>query len=206
MKFIVIFLFACLAGHTALPQRLWTKADQQYQLDNLRRTRAELIKETEHLTDEQWHFRESPDRWSIGEIVEHLGYWEMLFARDVSMAMRPKAAPELNQTCAPDSVHFAFIMEEAKHISPDFSRPLGFMRGKDNLRFFLKLRNEHIGFLEKTDADLRAYFQTTAPDRRRSVHQMYIVMWGHCDRHMRQILRVKAHPNYPKASQLTTQR
>lgn|GEM_PF-4143751 len=41
--------------------------------DNLRRTRNDLTREVENLTNAQWYFRESPERWSITEVVEHLG-------------------------------------------------------------------------------------------------------------------------------------
>jgi hypothetical protein len=41
---------------------LWTEADRQYTLDNMRRTRDLLIKETENLSLEQWSFRDSVHR------------------------------------------------------------------------------------------------------------------------------------------------
>ncbi|GHB87125.1 DinB family protein [Persicitalea jodogahamensis] len=41
------------------------------------RTCTELTREVENLTDAQWNFREAPDRWTIDEIVEHTGLWEI---------------------------------------------------------------------------------------------------------------------------------
>ncbi|WP_247237930.1 DinB family protein [Telluribacter sp. SYSU D00476] len=178
--------------------KLWTEADRTYTVDNMVRTRNELVKETEHLTPEQWAFRESPDRWSIGEIVEHLALWEIIWAREVSMGSRSTPQPELNKTSRPDSYYTDYIMEEAPHVSPDFSRPTGFIRGKDNLTFFVKLRDQTIQFIQTTQADMRAHFELTATPNPRNMHQVYLFQWGHVDRHLKQIRKVKAHPNYPK--------
>ncbi|HLK97593.1 MAG TPA: hypothetical protein VK364_07475, partial [Hymenobacter sp.] len=49
-------------------QKSWTEADRSYTVDNLKRTRDELTRETQNLTNAQWHFHESPDRWSIAEV------------------------------------------------------------------------------------------------------------------------------------------
>src|SRR5689334_5720965 len=97
------------------PGKLWTEADRKYTVDNFKRTREALIKETESLTPTQWSFRESPDRWSIGEIVEHLGTWERAWSREIDMATRNKPQPELNEKCRPDSYYLEFINEETKH-------------------------------------------------------------------------------------------
>ncbi|UFH53210.1 DinB family protein [Spirosoma sp. KNUC1025] len=198
MRFLFYILIAfSLTTSAGYAQKLWTDADRTYTLDNLKRTRDELIRETENLTDAQWHFHESPDRWSIAEVVEHLALWEIIWAREIGIGSRNKPQPELVKTSQPDSYYQAFIMEEKPHISPDFSRPTGFIKGKDNLTFFKRLRDQNIAFAEKTEADMRACFELTATNSPRNLHQVYIYQWGHVDRHMRQIRKIKSHPNYP---------
>lgn len=198
MRILPIVLIAFLLTTSATKaQKLWTEADRQYTLDNLKRTRDELVRETQTLTPAQWAFHETPDRWSIGEVVEHLALWEIIWAREISMGSRSKPQPELNQVSKPDSYYAEWIMEPNPHKSPDFSRPTGFIDGKNNLVFFLKLRNETIKFVETTQADMRAHFELTATDSPRNMHQVYIFQWGHTDRHLRQIRKIKQHPNYP---------
>ena len=187
-------------GQAQVAQKLWTEADRQYTLDNFKRTRDELVRETQTLTPAQWAFHESADRWSIGEVVEHLALWEIIWAREISMGSRSKPQPELNQTSKPDSYYVEWIMEPDPHKSPDFSRPTGFIEGKNNLLFFLKLRNETIKFIETTQVDMRAHFELTATDNPRNMHQVYLFQWGHVDRHLRQIRKIKQHPNYPAAA------
>jgi len=199
-KLLLLLLTLWLAApqKTHCQAKLWTETDRQYTLDNLKRTRNLLVKETENLTPAQWKFKESAERWNIGEIVEHLALWEIIWAREISMGSRSKPQPELNQTSKPDSFYASWIMEDAPHVSPDFSRPTGFIEGKNNLTFFLKLRDQTIKFVETTQADMRAQFELTGTDSPRNMHQVYIFQWGHVDRHLRQIAKVKAHPNYPK--------
>lgn len=199
--FCLLLISSTLPAQTIIPagSKLWTETDRQYTVDNLRRTRDAIVGETQDLTPSQWAFKESPDRWSIGEIVEHLALWEIIWAREISMGSRSKPRPELNQTSRPDSYYTTWIMEETPHVSPDFSRPTGFIAGKNNLTFFLKLREQTIAFVEKTDADMRAYFELTGTDNPRNMHQVYIYQWGHVDRHLRQIRKVKRHPDYPGA-------
>ena len=197
MKKLFLFLIVVYTPAVA-QQKLWTEADRQYTIENFKRTTDALVKETESLTPAQWAFKESPERWSIGEVVEHLALWEIIWAREISMGSRSIPQPELNKTSRPDSYYAEFIMEDNPHVSPDFSRPTGFINGKDNLAFFLNRRALNLAFLEKTTADMRAQFELTGTDNPRNMHQVYIYQWGHVDRHLRQIKKVKSHKNYPQ--------
>ena len=200
LTLLTVALASCLTTLAQTPQKLWTEADRHYTVDNLKRTRDEIVRETENLSPAQWAFHESADRWNIGEVVEHLALWEIIWTREISLGSRSKPQPELNQTSKPDRYYAEWIMEPSPHKSPDFSRPTGFIEGKNNLTFFLKLRNETIGFVETTPADMRAHVELTATDSPRNMHQVYIFQWGHVDRHLRQIRKIKQHPNYPAAT------
>lgn len=195
---IALFTVTMLTVNGSQAQKLWTEADRKYTVDNLKRTRDELSRETENLSDAQWHFHESPDRWSIAEVVEHLALWEIIWAREISMGSRSTPRPDLIATSSPDSYYHDFIMENKAHVSPDFSRPTGFIQGNNNLTFFTRLRNQAIGFADTTQADMRVQFELTATRYPRNMHQVYIYQWGHVDRHMRQIRKIKEHPKYPK--------
>ena len=211
MKTYLIILFNLLIG-IAVGQtpgsgqpvaRLWTEADQRYTVENLRRTRDTLAREVEHLTNAQWHFRESPNRWSIAEVVEHLGRWEIAWAREIGEGIRNVPRPDLTAaqnaaTTDPDKVYLDFIMEDKPHTAPDFARPSGQITGKNNLLFFLGLREQTIAFADSTHADMRVFYERTGTKFPRNMHQVYIYQWGHVDRHLRQIRQVKQHARYPR--------
>ena len=179
----------------------WTEQDRTYLVTELTRSRDELTRETKGLSENQWNFRESPERWSINEIVEHLSIWELLFQREISQAMAGGPQPSLQQKQQPDSAKLRFLMEEHPHITTDytkpftFSVPMGINKGENNIKWFLKLRNESLSYLSTTKEDLRAYY---LKEGRGSIHQIYISTFGHTDRHLRQIRKIKAHPKYPK--------
>jgi DinB superfamily len=178
-------------------KQLWTETDRQYTLDNMRRTRDALVKETDNLTSAQWAFRDSANRWSIGEVVEHLALWEIIWAREIGMGCRNKPMPELNATSSPDSHYTTFIMEDKPHVAPEFAVPTGFIQGKDNLTFFLRGREQAIKFVETTKYDLRVQFELTNTQYPRNMHQVLIYQWGHVDRHLKQIKKLKQNKNYP---------
>lgn len=204
LKTVLALLFIIFTTNIVQAQEtksLWTEADRQYTLENMRRTRDALIKETENLTPAQWAFRDSAHRWSIGEVVEHLALWEIVWSREISMGSRSKPQPELNATSSPDSYYTTFIMEDKPHTAPDFAVPTGFIQGKNNLTFFLRGREQAIKFVETTKLDLRAHFELTNTQYPRNMHQVLIYQWGHVDRHLKQIAKLKAHKNYPNAAE-----
>lgn len=201
MKQLILIPLLLLSFFAHTQNKHWSEADRQYQLQNFKRTRDSLVKETANLTDDQWHFKESPERWSIAEIVEHLALWEVIFARDAKILLRNNPEPVLAMKSRTDSSYLDFIMEEKQHNAPDYSKPTGFIRGKNNLHFFLERNAQIIRFVETTDKDLRVYFQPVGDGMFRNLHQVFLVQWGHVDRHLRQIKKVKAHPAFPNTNE-----
>lgn len=204
MKKITLLLLlsaCCILSAHAQDAKLWTEADRKYLLENLIRSRDELIKETEGLSKKQWTFKESPDRWSINEVVEHLALYELIFDREIVQCLATKPQPELNKTAKPDSTFYNFIMETKPHITLDFTKPftyatpMGLNELNNNMAWFLKMRNESVEFVKTTPYDLRVYFRGAD---RPNIHQTYIYVFGHIDRQLRQIRKIKQHANYPK--------
>ena len=81
---------------------IWTDSDRKYLLDNLIRSKEEILAETKNLTKEQWNFKESPDRWSINQIIEHICFWELIQMNEISVALRMGPLPQIPQN--PDSI------------------------------------------------------------------------------------------------------
>lgn len=202
MKFVLLltFCFAVFFVDAQTTQRLWTETDRKFLLENLKRSRDELIKETENLTDAQWNFKESPERWSIRQVVEHIGIWELLLQREITLAYMSGPRPELVPAAVPDSITMRFLKDTAAHIATEYTKPftysvpMGLSSGKDNMIRFLKMRNESIDFLTAATEDLRVYFGRPG----RSIHYVYLSTYGHTDRHLRQIAKIKRHPDYPR--------
>lgn len=203
MKYVSCIALALVSFLSSFAQQVttWNNEDRKYLMENLSRTRDSIIKETKNLSKAQWNFKESPDRWSINQIVEHLGIWELLLEREVNLGLVAGPRPELIDSKITDSSVLARLMEEKPHITTEYTKPftftvpLGLNEGKNNLAWFLGMRNEGIGFVDSTTTNLRVYLLRPG---RGNLHQVFISIFAHTDRHLRQIKRVKSNPNYPK--------
>jgi hypothetical protein len=168
---------------------IWTEADRKYLLDNLIRSKEELIKETKGLSKKQWNFKESADRWSINQLVEHLNRYELIFAHEISVALQIGPIPALH---LPDSL---FLDQDPrdlkKNTTTDYTKPftvtvpLGMMEGPNNMIWFNTMRDESIDYVKTTTQntrllninfgprcapeihdDFHAYGQTLTPDKK----------------------------------------
>jgi hypothetical protein len=179
---------------------VWTETDKKYLFDNLNRTKQELIDETKNLKKKQWNFKESPDRWTINQIIEHIDRYELIFLHEISVALQMGPIPNFPQHL-PDSL---FVDQDPKNLkknnTTDFTKPftisvpIGNNEGVNNMIWFNKMRDESIDYLKSTTQNLRLHYINFGPD----AHQKFMMIFAHTDRHLRQIRRVKAHPNYPK--------
>lgn len=178
---------------------VWTETDRKYLLENLIRSKEEIMTETKSLTKEQWNFKETPDRWSINQIIEHICFWELIQMNEISVSLRMGPLPQIPQR--PDSI---FIDPDPnrlrKNVTTDYTKPftysvpLGNNEGKNNIIWYTKMRDESIEYLKMTNDNLRIHYVNFGPN----IHQQYMMFFRHSFRHLGQIKEIKAHPSYPK--------
>lgn len=182
------------------PAPVGTEADRKFLLDNLVHLKEEILTETKGLSEAQWNFKESPDRWSINQIVEHLCIWELIETNDVSVALRMGPIPDFTHYL-PDSL-FTFSSPEKmdKLVTTDYTKPftysvpLGNNKGVDNITWLTKMRDESIEFITNEKSNLRVYYICFGAN----IHQWYMGIFRHSFKHLYQIRQIKNHPNYPK--------
>ncbi len=176
---------------------VWTEEDRQYLLENLIKSKDELLQETEGLTVEQWNFKESPDRWSINQIVEHLAIWELIVMHEISVALQMGEFPQIKKY-PPDSLFLG--TDPNKNETTDFTKPfsypvpLGNNKGKDNITWLTTMRAESIEFVKTEKRNLRLYYVNFGPN----VHHKCMQIFAHNYRHLKQIRKVREHASYPK--------
>jgi hypothetical protein len=201
---LVIGLLTFSNGQTSTDKTpatpIWTEADRKYLLDNLVRSKHQLIEETKSLTKKQWNFKESSDQWSINQIVEHIDRYELIFMHEISVAFQMGPIPDFPQHL-PDSTFVDHDPNDLKkNNTTDFTKPftisvpLGLNEGINNMIWFNKMRDESIDYLKSTTQNIRTHYVNFGPD----MHQKFIMIFTHTDRHVRQIKRVKANLKYPK--------
>ncbi len=169
-------------------------------MQNLTNSIEELQKETKNLSTKQWDFKANADRWSINQIVEHLAIWELLFIHEISVSLRVGPIPNFPKQL-PDSL---FLNQDPESLKPknalDYTKPFSYTipsgenDGEYNLNWITNMREESIEFLKNDTRDLRAHYINFGPN----IHQNFLMIFTHTFRHLKQIKRVKEHPDYPE--------
>lgn len=196
MKYLIIGLLISFSTNI-FAQNLWTEEDRAYLVENLNRTTEILKYEVEDLTDAQWNFKEGPDSWSIAEVIEHLGIYEFKYYDQRYQIYLLPPEPELGKTTPPDSFYVNWINEDQPHSAVLSGKPLGLMDGSKNWDYFMTYRERNLEKVSTSTWDYRAHYGFRSKNRRWNIHQLYIIMFAHCDRHLKQIKRIKAHLDFP---------
>lgn len=177
----------------------WTEADRLYLVKNLERTKQEIITETRNLSLGQWSYKQDSSKWSIAQVLEHLGLYERIFAQEADIMLSTVPDPALDSLSKPDSLYLNWMNDPGPHKAEWNAEPLGFMKGADNLRYFLFGRDHLIEFISNTTYDLKSHFTYRWGDeKRRSIHGLMVVHFGHTDRHLKQVMRIKNEKGFPK--------
>jgi hypothetical protein len=180
-------------------KQLWSDSDRKFLVANLERTKLEIISETQNLSIEQFSFKEDSTKWSIGQVLEHMGLYERIFYQEADIMLSSTPEPQLDSLSLPDTSYINWMNDPSPHKAEWNAEPLGLMKGKDNLSFFLFGRNHIIDLVKNTTYDLKSHFTYRwGNEKRRSIHALMVVHFGHTDRHLRQIKRIKKSPSFPK--------
>ncbi|MCE7996580.1 MAG: DinB family protein [Roseivirga sp.] len=208
--FLFLIMVACKPNPDAANEAWWTESDRQRILSELDRTTQKLKKLTGELTESQWQFRESPDRWSIEEIVEHLEMQNQLHFREISVVAHAPQYIEYRGITEGQDEHFtSYATDATPGQSQWFLEPLGRFQGSDALAAFSRARAGLRAFVENTDVDLRKQFTFRTPvagkvlseiriGQVRDLHQLLLTGIAHTDRHLDQVSKVLEHPGFPR--------
>ncbi len=199
----------CENSTEATSEKLWTEEDRQWILDELNRTTNELMIKIEDLSDAQWNFRESPERWSINEIVEHLEIQNELHYRQIMVVSNsPQMLQYVSVTKDMDEIFSNYATDTLKRQAKPFLEPIGrFCSKAESIHAFNRARYLIVEFVKNTDVDLRKHFSFSnqiegksldeiKPKEVFDLHQLLLLGIAHTDRHLRQIRAIKKHPNY----------
>jgi hypothetical protein len=177
-----------------------TQADRDRAMQYLESTKQGVIDATAGLSEAQWNFKAGPDRWSIAEVMEHIAAGEdlimgMVTGQVMKAPPRPpgedvKALDELVLKAMPDRTHKAQAPEPLKPTNR-FGTP------QASLKHFLDARAQTEDFL-KTHDDLREHAGDSPFGKKLDAYEWILLVAGHSERHTKQILEVKADPNFPK--------
>jgi hypothetical protein len=169
-------------------------------------TRNAVLAATTGLTDGQWSFKPDPESWSIAEILEHMVIVQDRVLGPLQALLAQAPAPSAGQREL-DAIVLEKIPDRSiKAKAPDVINPTGQLTLPDALDRLCRNYQRLAGWVESTP-DLREHVLESAPLKivtNGAHHAMDGFQWAltaaaHDQRHVYQILEVKADPNYPAA-------
>lgn len=201
---VLVFFLGCTIETTIdSDSKKWTEDDREFLVNELGRSRDTMIGEVVDISEEQWYFRESDDRWSIAEIIEHQELQDQIFYRELTVLTQfPEMIEHLHLANGTDENVLEYRTPTDRNTGPApwYLTPTGKYCNKQlSTDSYLKLRDNMIDFVRTTDKDLRKYVTPSGRGsaQMRDLHQLMLVTIAHTDRHLMQLQNVKKHTNYP---------
>jgi DinB superfamily len=165
-------------------------------------TRDQVLAEAAKLSDAQWNFKPGPDRWSVGEVVEHLALAEPFIFDMQQKAMSGPAATaeQLAAAKGKDDVVLKVIPDRTKKAqAPEPLQPGARLGGRaEVLAAFRERRGKTLEYAGKTNDDLRGRVGDS-PLGPLDGYQWLLFIGAHNERHLGQIREVKADAQFPKS-------
>ena len=177
-----------------------TQEERDRAVKYLNETRAKVMEATKGLSVAQLNFKPAPDRWSVAEVAEDIAAAEdMLYGTIQDQVMKAPARPAGEDVKAIDEFVLAAIPDRThKAQAPEALKPTNrFASLEGTLKHFNESRDKTVGFV-KTGQGLRDHAVDSPLGKKLDAYEWVLFIAAHSERHTKQILEVKADPNFPK--------
>lgn len=202
MKFPALVL--CLAL-VSLPARAadpnLTAQERAQLIQFLKDSQAEFVHAVADLTDEQWRWKPTPARWSVGEVAEHILLSEGALFAKAQEALKNPPNPDWETKTKGKTEFLLQVMAPrlGKAQAPEEIQPSGKMPREEIMRKFGEVRAATLAFAEETKVPLKEHtaehpfpiFNTL------NAYQWVLYIPLHNMRHDKQIEEVKATAGFP---------
>ena len=153
------------------------------------------------MTDEQWRFKPSQDRWSVGDISEHITLSEGLLFSIAQKTLqgspneeKVKSLEGKEQQLLKDVTNRSVYKVQA----PEVLRPTGrFATKKELIETFLAARKNTIDYVRTTNDPLKIHVANHPTWGEMTAYQWLVFIAVHADRHAAQLEEVKSDSNFP---------
>ena len=196
---LVVILSTVFLAIAAQAQTL-TPADRDKAMQYLESTKQGVLDATKGLSAAQWNFKAAPDKWSVAEVTEHIAAAEdFIRGMIVEKVMVAPARPAGEDVTAIDMMVMQNIPDRShKAQAPEPLKPSNRVGSPDDsLKHFVEARATTEDFLTKTP-NLRDHAVDSPLNKKLDGYEWILFIAAHSERHTKQILEVKADPNFPK--------
>ncbi|HKE00494.1 MAG TPA: DinB family protein [Planctomycetota bacterium] len=175
-----------------------TPAERTKALDLVRKSEKETLAAVEKLSDAQWSWKPAPDKWSVGECVEHIATVEAFLLPMVEKTASGAPDPKWNEGVPnTEELEKQLLDRSKKFQAPEPVRPTGKLTRAEVMAKYKEARTKTKEFFEKAPEGLKAYVSTAGPVGRTNAYQQLIFIPLHNLRHNQQIAEVKATEGFP---------
>jgi uncharacterized damage-inducible protein DinB len=178
-----------------------SQAEKDRALQYLESTKKGVLDATKGLSDAQWNFKPAPDRWSVAQVMEHLAAAEdLLRGMTQEQVMKSPAVPvrDAEEIKKADDGILAMVPDRShKAQAPEPLQPTNrFGSPSAAQKHFAESRAATEDYL-KSASGLRAHLGDS-PLGKLDGYEYVLLIAAHSERHTKQMLEVKADPNFPK--------
>ena len=151
------------------------------------------------LSDEGWHYRTSPERWSVGLIMEHLAFAEVFLFKSAKETVAGTANPKwMEETRGKTEFLWRVVPNRFRNFSsPDVAIPLGKIERAEAVDRFDSARAKTIDFVETTNLALKAFTAEHFFWGTVNAYHWLLHLVLHNVRHNQQMLEIMANRDYP---------
>jgi hypothetical protein len=169
-------------------------------LNWLEDSRKEFLSAIDGVTERQWKWKPATDRWSIGEIAEHVVLAEAAQFDNVKQAISSPANPAWEDKTKGKTAMLEAILAPrlGKAQAPEAIVPKGKMTPAQVKERFERQRMEIVRFATETDVALKQYTLDNAFFGTLNGYHWLIYAPLHTMRHDKQIAEVKGTAGYPQ--------
>ena len=162
-------------------------------------SRKEFLTAIDGVTNEQWKWKPSPDRWSVGEVAEHIVLAEAAVFGNVKRAIAspPNPAWEDKTKGKTETLEAVLAPRRGKAQAPEAIVPNAGMTKTQVIERFQTQRVEILKFATETDLPLKQYTIDNPFFGPLNAYHWLIYAPLHTMRHDKQIAEVKATAGYP---------
>lgn len=199
---VMVAMTMTMAGAGSSKAQDVSPADKDRALQYLESTKKGVLEATKGLSDAQWNFKAAPDRWSVAEVMEHLAAAEdMLRGMTQEQVMKSPAVPvrDAEEIRKADEGVLAMVPDRSHKIqAPEPLKPINrFGSPAAAQKHFVESRTTTEEYL-KGATGLRAHLGDS-PMGKLDAYEFVLLIAAHSERHTKQMLEVKADPNFPKS-------
>lgn len=187
--------FGTLAAREAISQK-----ERDFAVKHLEETKSKFIASIEGLSEAQWKFKPTPERWSVAEVAEHIALSEELILSMITdrVLKTPEARPP-EGAITDEGIIKALTDRTSKAQAPEVLKPSGrWTTQADLVKDFLARRAKTIAYVKETQDPLRSHSTPHPVFKSLDGYQWLLLLSAHSARHTAQIEEVKADPGFPK--------